>query len=141
MISTRVYKSEVIAQLIPVIDMLSLWYKEHADDVNSQYSRARFQKRRIENKIRTATQIYRLCTLKGDPFISIDTEHVEAFESLMLENIRAEIKEYARLREIQIITTERAIKPAVTCDENQRAHDAVLWSLLIVTVSLIGIFA
>jgi len=141
MISTRVYKSEAIAQLIPVIDTLSLWYKEHADDTNSRFSAAGFQKRRIINKTRTATQIYRLCTLKGDPFISIDTEHVEAFESLTVENIRAEIKEYARLREIQIITTERAIKPAVTYDENQRAHDAVLWSLVIVTVSLIAIFA
>lgn len=141
MISTRVYKSEAIAQLIPVIDTLSLWYKEHADDVNGRFSAAGFQKRRIENKARTATQIYRLCMFKGDPFISIDTEHVESFESLTVENIRSEIKEYARLREIQIVTSERAIKPEVTYDDNQRAHDAVLLSLFVVTVSLIAIFA
>lgn len=141
MISTRVYKSDAIAQLIPVIDTLSLWYKEHADDVNSRFSAAGFQKRRIEDKAHTATRIYRLCMFKGDPFISIDLDHVESFESLTVTNIRSEIKEYARLRELQIITTERARKPVVTSDDYAEAGSAVWCSLVIVTVSLIAIFA
>lgn len=141
MIFTRVYKSEVIARLIPVIDELSKWYSEHADDLNSKYSKAAWQKNRIENKARVATKIYRLCMFKGDPCISIDIDHVEDFESLTVENIRDEIKEYARLCEIQIVTTERAVKPEVTCDDDQRAHDAVILTLFIVTVSLIAVFA
>lgn len=138
MISTRVSKAEVIGKLIPVIDELAKWYAEHAGDVNNKYSAAAWQKRQIEDKTRTATRLYRLCTFKGDPFISIDLDHVEAYEALTVENIRAEFKEYSRLREVRVV---EPVKPAVTYDDGQRAHDAVLLSLFIVTVSLIGIFS
>ena len=138
MISTRVPKVEAIGKLIPVIDELSKWYEEHGRDVNGQYSQARFQKRRIENKARTATRIYRLCMFRGDSFITIDIDHVEAYEALTVENIRADLEEYARLRAVRVI---EAAKPVVTYGDEQRAHDAVLWSLLIITVSLIGIFS
>lgn len=138
MISTRVEKSEVIAKLIPVIDELSEWFRAHGDDINGQYSQARFIKMRLVKFTDFATRLYRLCEFRGDPFVTIDIDSVEKYRGLTLENIRKDIEEYARLR---AKITPPQVKPAVTYDDNQRAHDAVLWSLLIVTVLLIGIFA
>lgn len=141
MISTRVEKAEVIAKLIPIIDELVKWEKEHREDRNpgrlNLASHIRFT---IFEDTRFAARLFRLCEFRGDSFITIDLESVDAYRSLTLEKVRAEFAAYDRAR-AEFAARPIPVKPAVTYDDNQRAHDAVLCSLIIVTVSLIAVFA
>lgn len=143
MISTRVEKSEVIAKIIPIIDELAAWEKEHREDKNpGRWNAAGRIRYKIFDRAAFATRLYRLCEFKGDSFITIDLESVSTYRGLTLENVRSEFAAYDQARtEFAARSVPIPAKPAVTYDDNQRAHDAVLWSLLIVTVSLIGIFA
>ncbi|AFH19738.1 hypothetical protein F406_gp077 [Agrobacterium phage 7-7-1] len=141
MISTRVEKAEVIAKLIPIIDELVTWEKEHREDRNpGRFNLANRIRFTIFENTRFAARLFRLCEFRGDSFITIDLESVDAYRSLTLERVRAEFAAYDNAR-AEFVERPVPVKPAVTYDDNQRAHDAVLCSLIIVTISLIAAFA
>lgn len=142
MISTRVEKAEVIAKLIPIIDELVTWDKEHREDRNpGRFNLANRIRFTIFENTRFAARLFRLCEFRGDSFITIDLESVDAYRSLTLERVRADFAAYDKARAEFAEPLPVPVKPVVTYDDNQRAHDAVLCSLIIVTVSLIAAFA
>lgn len=138
MISTRVEKAEVLAKIIPIIDELEAWFRAHGDDVNGQYSQARYIKMRLVKVTDFATRLYRLCEFRGDSFVTIDIDSVGKYTTLSLENIRKDIEEYARLR---AKITPPPVKPAVTIDDHMHANCAVWVSIIFVPIWLIYFFA
>lgn len=141
MISTRVEKAEVIAKLIPIIGELAEWEEKHRDDKNpGRWNEAKFVKFKIFDKTVFVTQLFRLCEFRGDSFITIDLESVASYTSLTLESIRADFAAYDKAR-AELAARPVPVKPAVSSEDYRHADNAVVWSLIIVTVSLIAVFA
>lgn len=141
MISTRVEKAEVIAKLIPIIDELVTWEKEHREDRNpGRFNLANRIRFTIFENTRFAARLFRLCEFRGDSFITIDLESVDAYRSLTLERVRAEFAAYDNAR-AEFVERPVPVKPAISSEDYRHADNAVFWSLIIVTVSLICIFA